>query len=175
MYRRLAAARTPAPGEGQAEARIEDSGDSMSATSADGPMFCRADVSHPSWGRNVRSGATGAASGGSAAEMTAAAGKGGGGYSGVSGIDGGDVPGGTPATTIGETQDEFLHTGSPAMENCDVCTKSGFVPCGECEGKGVVARSSPDGQHTVAVTCPVCVGYKRLRCPACGGKCYMCD
>lgn len=68
-----------------------------------------------------------------------------------------------------------LHEGSPAVEDCEACGRSGFVPCGECEGRGALARSSPDGKHTVAVTCPACVGYKRLRCPSCGGKCYMCE
>ncbi|CAM9144965.1 unnamed protein product [Hapterophycus canaliculatus] len=74
-----------------------------------------------------------------------------------------------------ETDLLSLHAGSPAVEDCDACGRSGFVPCGECEGRGAVARSSPDGKHTMAVTCPVCVGYKRLRCPSCGGKCYMCE
>lgn len=68
-----------------------------------------------------------------------------------------------------------LHEGSKAMENCEMCGNSGFVPCGTCESKGAVIRSSPDGKHTLAITCPTCVGYKRLRCPSCGGKCYMCD
>lgn len=176
VFRRLAAPRMPATGEGQAAARGGGVGDGASATPTDGPIFCRADVSHPSWGRSVVSGATAAASEGTAAAATIAAA---GGYGGVAG-SGGDAAtpmtyGGTPAATGSETENGLLHTGSPAMENCDVCMKSGFVPCGECEGKGAVTRSSPDGKHTVAVTCPVCVGYKRLRCPSCGGKCYMCD
>ncbi|CAN0112411.1 unnamed protein product [Ascophyllum nodosum] len=75
----------------------------------------------------------------------------------------------------GDDHVELLHEDSTAMENCTVCGKSGFVPCGTCKGKGAVARSSPDGKHSLAVTCPACVGYKRLRCPSCGGKCYMCD
>lgn len=177
VFRRLAAARMPAAGEGQNAASGGDAGDSTSATPRDGPVFCRADVSHPSWGRSVASGAADAISGGTAAVPTAAAA--GGGSNGVGKFNGGAaVPitrGGTPAATVGETENEFLNKGSPAMESCDVCMKSGFVPCGECEGKGAVARSSPDGKHTVAATCPVCVGYKRLRCPSCGGKCYMCD
>lgn len=88
----------------------------------------------------------------------------------------------SPAAAFVEEKDEeegaeteMSHSGSPDLESCDVCGRSGFVPCGECEGKGAVARSSPDGKHTLAVTCPACVGYKRQRCPSCGGKCYMCD
>ncbi|CAM9696684.1 unnamed protein product [Scytosiphon promiscuus] len=79
------------------------------------------------------------------------------------------------AATTTETDLLSLHAGSPAVEDCEECGRSGFVPCGECEGRGAVVRSSPDGKHSVAVTCPACVGYKRLRCPACGGKCYMCE
>lgn len=179
VFRRLAAARTPAAGEGQAAARGGGAGDSASAPlTADGPIFCRADVSHPSWGRSNVSAPTDAVSGGTAAAAIAAAGEG---ASGVGGIAAGDdaatptISEGAPAATVGETETALLHTGSPAMENCDVCMRTGFVPCGECEGKGAVARTSPDGKHTVAVTCPVCVGYRRLRCPSCGGKCYMCD
>ena len=179
VFRRLAAARMPAAGEGQVSARGGDAGDSASASPTDGPVFGRVDVSHPSWGRHVVSDGADAVSGGTAAAAAAAAAAAGEGYSGVGETSGGAAapitPGGTPAATVGETENEFLHTGSPAMENCDVCMRSGFVPCGECEGRGAVARSSPDGKHTVAVTCPVCVGYKRLRCPSCGGKCYMCD
>eukprot|EP00752_Nemacystus_decipiens_P016483 g14734.t1 len=179
VFRRLAAARMPAAGGWQAAAAASgDAGDRTSVTSTDGPIFCRADVSHPSWGRSVGGGATKGVFGGTAAAVTATPG-GGGGFSGMNGIGGGDAspmtPDRTPADTVDEMESEVLHTGSPAMENCDVCMKSGFVPCGECEGRGAVTRSSPDGKHTVAVTCPVCVGYKRLRCPACGGKCYMCD
>lgn len=71
--------------------------------------------------------------------------------------------------------DVSLHRGSGAMERCQVCGGSGFLPCWECQGKGAVSRSSPDGKYQLAVICPTCVGYKKLRCDACGGKCYMCD
>lgn len=134
----------------------------------DGPTFCRVDVS--TWGGRYAS----TASGGD--RTTRDGGK----ENAVAKPripeaaleHGGDA--GLEKTGADEV-DEVLHAGSPAMENCLVCGKSGFVPCGECAGKGAVVRESPDGKHRMAVTCPACVGYKRLRCPACGGKCYMCD
>lgn len=156
MFRRFAAARMAGAAETQATASGDAvyGGSSMASTE---PIFCRADVSHPSWGRrHVVNGAAAAA----ASEGTAT------------------LPAAAPADAAiaeEEVETELLHAGSPGLENCDVCGRSGFVPCGECEGKGAVARSSPDGKHTMAVTCPACVGYKRLRCPSCGGKCYMCD
>lgn len=133
VFRRLAAARMAGAEEILATADGANCG--CSNTASPEPVFCRADVSNPSWGRE------------------------------------------RPSTAFAEEEvdTELLHSGSPGLENCDVCGGSGFVPCGECEGKGAVARSSPDGKHTLAVTCPACVGYKRLRCPSCGGKCYMCD
>lgn len=185
VFRRLAAAQMPAAAEGRTAVAGGDidGADSVSATSpADGTIFCRADVSHPSWARKAVSSAAAeeTAAAAATAVATAEAEESG----GAAGVGVGTLAGTTaapdaaPARAVRamETETELsLHTGSPAVENCDVCCKTGFVPCGECEGRGAVARSSPDGKHTVAVTCPVCVGYKRLRCPACGGKCYMCD
>lgn len=55
-----------------------------------------------------------------------------------------------------------------AIENCDMCNNTGFIPCANCHGQGVVTK----GQFTVV--CPTCVGYKKLRCPKCGGKCLKC-
>lgn len=179
---------------------------SESVTEADGSssdrvsLFCRVDVSHPSWGRRRAVRGVSAAPSTVAAEGTAAtaaaaatavAGRAQntastalGASSQARGLGVDDLAAGLMAAdataaaaeaegTIAET--ELLHAGSQAMENCDVCGGTGFVPCGECEGRGAVSRSSPDGKHTMAVTCPSCVGYKRLRCPSCGGKCYMCD
>ena len=175
VFRRLAAGRVPAVAEGQTAVAGGDGADGVSsALPADETVFCRANVSHPSWSRKAVSKATTAEETAAAATKVAAENGGATGFAGEA-VAPTAAPGTAPAQAAGSTETELLHTGSPAVENCDVCHKTGFVPCGECEGKGAVARSSPDGKHTVAVTCPVCVGYKRLRCPACGGKCYMCE
>ncbi|CBJ25530.1 serine/threonine protein kinase [Ectocarpus siliculosus] len=193
VFRRLAAAQAPSAGV------REGGGSSIERGSSEGPLFCRVDVSHPSWGRRraVRGASVApstVASAGTAAAAAAAtavaarapntAAIAAGASSQAQGLGFGDRAAGwvaadaTTATaeaegTIAET--ELLHAGSQAVENCDVCGGSGFVPCEECGGRGAVSRASPDGKHTMAVTCPSCVGYKRLRCPSCGGKCYMCD
>ncbi|CAM9360519.1 unnamed protein product [Ectocarpus fasciculatus] len=197
VFRRLAAAQATSVG-------VREAGGSISnRVSSEGPLFCRVDVSHPSFGRRralrgasaapstVASEGTAVAAAAAAAAATAVAGRAqntvaiaDGASSQARGLGVGDRAAGlmaadaNAATTelegaIAET--ELLHAGSQALENCDVCGGSGFVPCGECGGRGAVSRSSPDGKHTMAVTCPSCVGYKRLRCPSCGGKCYMCD
>lgn len=134
----------------------------------DGPTFCRVDVS--TWGGRYAS----TASGGD--KKTRDGGK----ENAVAlpSIPEAALKYGSDAGLEETGPDEVagvLHAGSSAMENCLVCGKSGFVPCGECAGKGAVVRESSDGKHRMAVTCPACVGYKRLRCPVCGGKCYMCD
>lgn len=149
-------------------------------TRRDGPVFCRVDTS--TWrGRFVAAGGGG---GGGDGEAAARGNDGAVAMAGVTaeikrsrkrkrGRHGSVLRTGSREEGAGAA--EMLHDGSPAMGDCDVCGRSGFVPCGECEGKGAVARSSLDGKHTLAVTCPACVGYKRLRCPSCGGKCYMCE
>lgn len=179
VFRRLARGAALEVAGGDHEDGGGDSDSDSSSTSSGGPVFCRVDVS--TWGKRAtrvatdggRSAANGEGQHGAVTSSAAEIGQtrtlengGGGGRGGEAVVSGGD---GGAVTT------ELLHSGSPAMENCDVCGSSGFVACGECEGRGAVARSSSDGKHTLAVTCPACVGYKRLRCPSCGGKCYMCD
>lgn len=55
-----------------------------------------------------------------------------------------------------------------AIEDCSVCSNTGFVRCVECGGAGMVQKGD------LTVTCPTCVGYKATRCPNCGGKCSAC-
>ena len=187
VFRRLAQAATVHEVAG---GDTDGGGGSNSGSSAlsDGPVFVRVDVSR--WGRRAAV-SVAADGGGGAAEgegnngtvteaeigqaRTREIGTGVGGDEALIPSSDGDGDDSWLSSTDGASATELMHEGSPALENCDVCGSSGFVPCGECEGRGAVARSSPDGKHTLAVTCPACVGYKRLRCPSCGGKCYMCE